>query len=193
MSINGSTSPTPTLNDEQANALVSVVTESPATQDLADVVKIILETGLRAGELRELRFADVDHDKRQLATSSTKSCTRRVVPCGPETLLIWKSRRERHPESEYVFGELRKGCIQRASRQLSGLAPQIGVLRLTTHTLRHTFFLRLLCGGAELAVVMAIAGWKSWGASTKFVMHHSGVEISRAYYSAIEKTKGEEQ
>jgi hypothetical protein len=77
------------------------------------------------------------------------------------------------------------------SRQLSSLAPQIGVCRLTLQALRYTFFTRLANAGLPAIVIKEIGGWKSYGAPIKFVMHHS--EISRAYYSALDQTNGKEQ
>jgi len=201
MSINGSTSPDSTnqpLNDEQANAVVTVSTESPATQDLADVVRIILETGLRSGELCALRFIDAEIISSDGGITGGRfsvkgKASARFVFFGPATVKVLEKRGESHPDSEYVFGESRQGLIKRVSRQLSSLAPRIGVLRLTIQTLRNTFFTRLVNAGVPAIVIKELGGWKSYGAPIKFVMDHSDVEISRAYYSAPEQSNGTEQ
>lgn len=193
MSINRSISPVPTLQplaDEQVKTLFAVSTESLATQDLADVVKIILETGLRAGELRDLRWIDADIIGGHFSVKG--NAPTRYVPFGPGTTKVLTERRECHSDSEYVFGESRQGFIQRVSRQLSGLAPRIGVHRLTLQTLRQTFFTRLVNAGVPAVVIMAIGGWRSY-ASIMIFMHHSDVEIARAYNSALGKANGGKQ
>jgi len=127
------------LTEEQMKNLLALSAESPTTQDLHDVVKIVLNTGMRAGELCELRFADVDHNNRQLVFNATKSCTRRVVPVGPETLQILESRRELQPELEFVLGKCPRGVVKRVERQLRTLK---GMSRVSLHMLRRAFYLR---------------------------------------------------
>jgi integrase len=146
------------LDEEKVTALLAVSSESMETQDLHDVVNILLNTGLRVGELCELRFADVDHNNRQLAITATKSCIRRVVPVGPETLQILETRHEQQPNSEFVLGKCPRGVVERVERQLRTLK---GMSRVKLHMLRRTFSMRLVNAGAPVAVVMAIGGWKA--------------------------------
>jgi integrase len=192
MSINGSTSPVPTLrhlNDEQVYALVTFASESSTTQDMTDVVKVILETGLRSGELCDLRFVDAEIISIDAEITggrfSVKGKAPRFVPFGPATVKVLMERRESHPDSEYVLGESRQGLIKRVSRQLSSLAPRIGVRRLTLQTLRHTFFTRLAAAGAPAFVIKAIGGWKSWGLVAWFFRFSDPVN-KREYDAALE-------
>lgn len=194
MNINGFTSPVTTLqhlNAEQVNALVTLSTESSATQDLADVVNVMFETGLRSGELRDLRFIDaeiigIDAEITGGRFSVKGKVPARFVPFGPATVKVLMERRERHPNSEYVFGESRHGFINRVSRQLSSLAPRIGVRRLTFQTLRQTFFTRLANAGAPAIVIKEIGGWKSWSSLAR-VMRVSQPEVQCAYDAAMKK------
>jgi integrase len=182
MSIDGSTSPIPTLNDEQANALLSVTSESPATQDLADVVNVIFETGLRAGELRDLRFIDAEIIKGNIDTdivggrfSVKGKASTRFVHFGPATLKVLQERQERNPESTFIFGEGKPGTLNRVARQLAGLASSIGVNSLTLRTLRRTFIARMVKAGAPVMVIKDIADC-SYRTLAKCLMLHSDVD-----------------
>ncbi len=156
----GSTPPDSTrlpLTDKQVNELITFSNEH-SDLDLGDVVKVILNTGLRVSELCKLRWADVDHLKLQLVVHDAKSACRRVVPFGPKTLKILEARRERHPASEYVLGKSPRGLVNRISLQLR---TQPGLKRLALNTLRHTCFYRLFNSGASFNSLWVIGGWKS--------------------------------
>jgi len=93
------------LSDEQLRRLISRTKEDQRLRDLHDVVTVISNTGIRAGELRALRWADIDLHKRQIILNEGKT-GKRPMPFGPKTLQVLAARREREPESEYVLGSL---------------------------------------------------------------------------------------
>ena len=70
-----------TLSTEQLRQLLSISRENPKLQDLYDVITIVSNTGIRNGELRNLRWTDVDFQKCQLRIDCLRS---RHVPFGPE-------------------------------------------------------------------------------------------------------------
>jgi integrase len=71
-------------------------------RDPHEAVTIISNTGIRAGELYSLRWADVDVRRRKLVVNAN-SFYERSVPFGPKTPQILELRREREPEAEYVL------------------------------------------------------------------------------------------
>jgi integrase len=89
------------------------------------------------------------------------------IPIVPEVLTVLLNI-QCYPNSKYVFGERRKGLFRRVDHQLATIAPKIGVRHLGLHTLRHTFFSRLVNYGAAVTTVMAIGGWKSISTTCKF-------------------------
>jgi integrase len=122
--------------------------------------------GLRAGEVRALRWSDVDLDSRLIivrqscckgATSTPKSGHEREIPIsellvpllgdakGPKSLVAKPMRREQWGES---------GLIQ-AFRSASQKA---GIAGFRFHDLRHYFVTQLFRGGGAAPAVQALAG-----------------------------------
>jgi integrase len=189
MGTNGSTPlgfPCQSLNDEQVNALVTFPSESSKTQHLADVVKLILNTGLRCSEARDLLWDHVDLNNLKITVSGSKcSPAGRSIPIVPEVLTIFLNL-QCDPNSKYVFGERRKGLMYRVNHQLAILGPKIGVHGLGWHTLRHTFFTRLVNAGADAAVIKLIGGWRSWSSLSRFFPVREPV-LKNAYKAAMKK------
>jgi integrase len=194
MSTTGSTFPTfdvQTLNDDQIQTLHAWAEGNPSFQDMVHAMKIVLDTGLRLGELRDLRWIDADLIKSQfLVKAKTPS---RVVFFGPTTTQVLQERYERNPASTFIFGEGKPGTLDRVARQLACLASLIGVDSLTLRTLRHTFIARQVMFGAPVMAIKDIADrWHLTLAKAKCLMLHSDVETTRAY-SAPKSADGGKQ
>lgn len=131
------------LSQSQLRRILELSTEDPTLRDLHDVAVFISNTGIRLRGLRELLWTDIDLQGRKLVVADLKNACMRSVPFGPKTLQMLQSRREHHPDAEYVLGESPLGLLRRVSRQLRTVCEGIGVRGVTLRVLRHTFFLRL--------------------------------------------------
>jgi integrase len=129
-------------------------------RDVHDVIVIVSNTGLRGGELRDLRWKDVDLAKCNIFVGHAMS-RGRVVPFGSKTLRIFESRREEQSETEFVLGCFPEKTMFRVTRQLRELAKALGVDRISCAVLRHTCANRLMRSGASVQSLMAILGWSS--------------------------------
>lgn len=157
-------------------------------RDLHDVCTILSNTGIRIGELRELGWASVDLQKRQLVVNP-KTFYMRTVPFERKTLQVLEARRDRQPESEYVLGESPHRVLDRISRQLRTLSVVVGVSRISLNVLRHTFFTRLFNSGASILTLYVIGGYRSYGHLLK-----SFVSPERRYEIAVrDQARLEEQ
>jgi integrase len=150
-----------TLSNDQIHQILRAAQEDPRLQDLYDVVSIISLTGLRARELENLLWADVDLANGQLAVASPKAISKRYVPIGARTHQVLEARLARQPASEYVLGICPKTLLCRVRRQLAELGQQIGIGSVNLRNLRHIFFSNLMNNGASPIVPMAIGGF-SW-------------------------------
>jgi integrase len=128
------------------------------------MVVIISNTGIRPGELRELRWANVDVHRRMLVIEAAMNPRIRYIPFGQKTLQILEARRDREPEAEYVLGKSPQVLLRRISRQLRTVSESIGVSGVTLRVLRHTFFHRLCFSGASPESMRMIGGysWPFW-------------------------------
>jgi integrase len=174
-----------TLSTEQLRQLLSVLREIPELQDLYDVVTIVSNTGIRTGELRNLRWTDVDFQKCQLRIDCLHS---RQVPFGPKTRQILEVRREREPQSTYVLGESPSAIQARVSNQLRMVCDGFAESRVTLLLLRRTFFERMIYFGCDPHSLMKIGGYRSPYSAMKCLLDGNQlIEIAIRYLSQIEQ------
>lgn len=151
-----------TLNCAELRLLLDVTAKNPGLRDLHDVATIIANTGIRPGEISQMKWADVDISLQRFAIRS-KFGRKRSVPYGPKTLQTLKARREREPEAEYLLGPSASKVLRTASLQLRAVCDDNGLHGVTFRTLRHTMFSRLMSSGASIHSLMGIAGLKDPG------------------------------
>jgi integrase len=127
---------------------------------LRPIVVAALKTGMRKGEIRNLRWADVDLTNNNIHVRRTKSGKMRIVPIHPELYEVLKELRPRR-NSEYVFiGErgqkLEEGSQLRTSFEAAVRKAELGTF--TFHDLRHNFASELVMKGADLRTVQEYLG-----------------------------------
>jgi integrase len=134
---------------------------------LKDVIVFAVLTGMRRGEIMNLKWSDVDLLNKYVRvetskTFKTKQGKRRIVPLNDTVISLLKAKEGKSP-SEYVFtlndeklyedwvGHLFKSYVIKA--KLNG--------RLHFHSLRHTFASWLVQDGVSLYEVQKLLGHSS--------------------------------
>jgi integrase len=140
---------------------------------------VALGTGLRLGELRALRWRDVDHERklvrveraysrRELRRPKTESGLR-SVPLFPSVAAAFRDlasravERGRYAPDELVFGSMRGTPLQPSNFRQRVWEPALKLAGLAGesyrfHDLRHTCVSRLVAAGADVKLVQAVAG-----------------------------------
>jgi integrase len=176
------------LSNEHLHQLLSISKEDPRLQELHDVVMIVSSTGLRSGELRNLRWIDIDDQKHRFKIGGGMSYGSRWVPLGPNCLQLLKDRFERGPESEHVLGEYPKETLLRVSRQLSIACNGFGIGGVTLRVIRNGFFLRMLMAGCDVQALMEIGGYRSPRLALKCLLNQDQlVELASRHLSRLEE------
>lgn len=155
---------TPTfLSRESFNQLLTRISQ----QWLSDLITLAACTGLRRGELVQLRWSDVDMGRRVLHVRShgkfrTKNGKTRAVPLNPTAMSILLRRRE-DVEGEFVFNVDGRSINARYLSRAFKKAVRRAKLdeRLHLHSLRHTFASWLVQGNASLYQVQKLLGHSS--------------------------------
>lgn len=142
--------------------------EGPGFTDRRDaaLVRLLLATGMRRGELAGIGTADLDLDA-GIVTVSGKTGTR-ICPFDPATgvaidrYLRARAHRTGHERPELWLGVKRgpltgNGVLQVIQKR-SELA---GVTGMYVHRLRHDFAHRWLSNGGAEGDLMRLAGWRS--------------------------------
>jgi site-specific recombinase XerD len=186
--------PPPVLRDEEVSRLLAATRGSDfeARRDAA-MVRLLIDAGLRRGELAGLRRKDVDPKHRIAFVEATTSKSRRgrVVTYGDETAkhLIRYLMEPRAPRAD--DGPL---WLSRTGTPLSGNGVLQAVYRrarmagvkVYPHQLRHTWTSSLLASGHSEGDVQQLGGWASRDMLSRYGQAAAGERARAAYRSPID-------
>jgi len=168
----GKQSPRALQKDEQRRFLKAVAT----TKSLRNraIATVMLNCGLRLGELTQLNIADLvlTSRKHELVVRCGKGSKRRVVPLNrdaAEVLQLYVASRVSAGPEEALFVSQKRNRLspQAVDYLIRGLGRDAGV-QLSCHILRHTFVTTLIRANQDLVLVAELAG-------------HSRLETTRRY------------
>lgn len=141
--------------------------------DLRPPAMLGFDTGMRLGEVSNLRWRSVDLDAEEISlrAEETKTGVPRTIPLG-RMLEVLRIMRLRRPNDEYVFGGARPlgnfrkrwnaACVKAGLGQIEELADGKRKYRgLTFHDLRRSAVRNMVRAGVPEAVVMKITGHKT--------------------------------
>jgi integrase/recombinase XerD len=158
----------PVLSDDELRRLVKAC-DGRTLRDRRDeaIVRLLAESGLRAGECLALRVEDADVGGGTLLVRRGKGGAGRLVPFSAQTaraLDRYLRLRRAHPlaaTSALWLGEQGHGLgYDGLYRSLRKRARAAGIRRFSPHMLRHTAASRWLAAGGSEGGLMAVAGWR---------------------------------
>ncbi|GAB3487784.1 tyrosine-type recombinase/integrase [Flexivirga lutea] len=130
------------------------------------MLRLMLETGARAGEVVGLRLADLDLPAGTALIRRGKGGKGRVVPFGPTTAraldryLRLRARHRLAGTAHLWVGDRGKGFSYDAlHKTLKQRADAAGIPGFHPHLMRHTAAHRWLAAGGSEGGLMAVAGW----------------------------------
>lgn len=161
------------LTDDQLRALIATCATPTHRRDEPlhhrrdeAIIRLMMETGIRAGELIALHTNDIDLPGGRITIRFGKGGRGRVVPVGPTTahaLEAYLTLRRNHCRAEEPTlwlgargTRFRYDGLGRAPRRRAKLA---GIEGFHPHKLRHTAAHRWLAKGGSESGLMAMAGW----------------------------------
>jgi integrase len=130
---------------------------------LTAIVLVAINTGLRKGEIFNLRWRDIDLVGAQLTVrgDGAKSGQTRHVPLNTEALDVLKRWRAATTPDGYVFPGRADSGNGRLDDVKKGWLPIVTAAKLTAfrfHDLRHTFASKLVMAGVDLNTVRELLG-----------------------------------
>jgi len=137
------------ISNEEFNLLYE---SSPL--DLKPILLCAISTGMRRGELLNLKWNDTNLNNGYIKVRDSKNYESRTIPIN-STLLKALSDLKKHSESEYVF-KYRK-CVKRA---WTNALKKSGIAHCRFHDLRHSFASRLVMAVVDLITVAELMGHK---------------------------------
>jgi integrase len=157
----------PVLTEDQIAALLKAC-RGPDLRDRRDeaIVRLMVETGARAGEVVAMTLADVDLAAGSAIVRRGKGGMGRRVPFGPQTgRAIDRYIRMRRTHSSAASPDLwlgdrgKKFGYHALHKTLKFRARQARIDSFHPHVLRHTAASRWLAAGGSEGGLMAVAGW----------------------------------
>ena len=158
---------TPVLTDGEVRALIKACA-GPDMWHRRDeaLVRLMVETGTRAGEVVALTVGDVDLARGLVTVRRGKGGKGRTVPIGPQTAkaidrYLRARRTHRLADSDALWlGDRGKTfTYDGLHKTLGERAAAAGIKGFHPHVLRHTAASRWLAAGGSEGGLMAVAGW----------------------------------
>jgi len=164
-----------TLSDKEIGAILNTFSISPSDARNQTLFMLLLDTGLRIGELVNLKVDDVHMDEGYLKVMG-KGKKERIVPIGNnaqralQRYLFRFRPKPINPAIDNVFLSTNNKPLTENSMKLmfARLSQRSGVCRLHAHLCRHTFATRFLINGGDVFTLQQILG-------------HSTLEMVRHY------------
>jgi integrase/recombinase XerD len=157
------------LTDDQLRRLIKAC-QGRTLKDRRDeaIVRLLLETGMTAGELIGTQTSDVDLQRGLVIVRRGKGGKGRVAPFGPQTATAidrYMRARRTHRLADtgalWVGGGGKTIGYSGLWRSLKERADAAGIENFHPHLMRHTAATRWLRAGGSESGLMAVAGWST--------------------------------
>ena len=150
------------LSDDELTRLIAVLAEQPNKQSV-NIIRILLMTGARKGEVLSMRWADIDLGTGiwTKSASATKQKADHVVPLSGPVRQLLSEIYGSGPQGEFVFPSSHGAPRIDISTIWEKLCKAAGIEGLRIHDLRHSFASQLASGGASLPLIGALLGHAS--------------------------------
>jgi site-specific recombinase XerD len=151
------------LEKREVDRLIRMAERSGKKRDLA-ILQVLRHTGLRVGELCDLRLDDIDLSERKgtLTVRQGKGAKHRTMPLNADArhaLGVYLAVRPRTDDDHLFLGQRGRGVSEQAVWYLvTKYARRAGLEDVSPHTLRHSFGKQLLDATKDLVAVAALLG-----------------------------------
>lgn len=160
---------TPSLTDDELRRLLKAC----GGKDFRDrrdeaIVRLMAETGMRAGELLGLTVADVELVRGMVTVTRGKGGKGRIAPFGPQTgraidryLRARRTHRLASTPALWLGDRGKELAYYGLRNTLQYRAEIAGINDFHPHLMRHTAASRWLAAGGSEGGLMAVAGWST--------------------------------
>lgn len=141
------------------------------------IVQTALHTGLRRGEIFDLKWFDIDFDRGLIQVRVSKSNRKRLVPMN-ETVRLLLSSLEK--TSEFVFPSPKtNNRLNQIKRSFCNAVRKAEIADFRFHDLRHTAATRMADEGADVFTLMNILGHSDIRMTARYT-HATDAALRRA-------------
>lgn len=181
---------------QQVNALLVAARRTQRDGRDEALLLVLLDTGIRASEVCNLRVSDLDVQNRRLVVLG-KGNKHRTVPFGSATArALWQYLRDEphDPGDPLFFSErgqflTRSGLLQLFERL--GERAKISATRCSPHTMRHTCAVEYLRAGGNVFALKELLGHTTLHMTNRYVaLAQADIEAQHRKFSPADRLKG---
>ncbi len=147
---------------------------------LRPMVVLSLNTGLRRGELFNLKWADIDISRAMLTVSGqgAKNGQTRHIPLNDEAMAELRGWKAQSQDNGLVFPGRNGKRFDNINNSWQKLLKDSDIVNFRWHDLRHTFASRLVMAGVDLNTVRELLGHADIKMTLRYA--HLGPQVKRA-------------
>jgi len=141
---------------------------------LKPIVTIMLNTGIREGERKRLKFEDIDFENSRVLIHASKTKDYRPIPLNSEALKMFrwleknyvahfnqKCVARKKSQKDYIFCHEDGSPLESIKKAFDHACRKAGLKGVSPHTLRHTFASHLVMKGVDMRTVQRLLGHSS--------------------------------
>lgn len=149
--------------------------------DVADLVEVLVDTGIRLGEALALTYEDVNYESNLISIWINKGNRPRSIPMTKRVRSILLSRQATNPVKPFSMKSYQVSTAWNFARKVMGLEQD---KQFVPHALRHSFCSRLIAKGVGLPEVQLLMGHAD--ISTSMIYMHLDPSKLASAISALE-------
>jgi len=134
---------------------------------LRPIVLLALNTGMRRGEILNLKWDDIDFRQKIIYIRNSKSGEKREIPMN-DIVITTLQQMKKISCGPYVFTNKEGRPFQKVYKGFKAALRRAGINNFTFHDLRHTFASHLVMNGADLKTVQELLGHKTFNMTLRY-------------------------
>lgn len=165
------------LSVEEEERLMNVLTGKRV--HLKPLITLAIHTGMRRGELLNLKWENVDFARGIIHVTHTKTNKDRDIPMNSVVMQVLLELQSQTKQQEFVFNNSKTGVnLTDVKKGFQAACKEAGIVDFKFHDLRHTAGTRLADAGADAFAIAEILG-------------HGSLQMTKRYTHATDERKRE--
>ena len=172
------------LSEEEEVKFMETVRTGHKLKHLEPIIITALRTGMRKGEILNLKWSNVDLKDWVITVEETKTGEIRRIPMNKKLTGVFE-RAKKEPEGKYVFSENGKPYLDVKTGWWTALK-KAKIEGFRFHDLRHTFGSRLGMDGIDITAIADLMGHKDISVTRRY--SHPTMEYKRKAVEMLDET-----
>jgi integrase len=141
---------------------------------LQDIIVFAINTGFRQSEILDLRWSQIDFERRTVTISEQKNRGVDTLPLNHTVMDLLKGRKAASGGVDHVFpnNNLERKKNRNLLKAFYTAIKKAKIVKFRFHDLRHTFATRLVQSGVDLYAVQKLGRWKNTSMVMRYAHHY---------------------